>query len=98
MIKRIRKITESMKFRRSCRDRGMNETSSEILTYINMATDSGEKGPEVFESLSRLERLQLAVVEKFGSAQPHVNNIRRLYTDPSFRDIWCEKFNKYFPQ
>ena len=88
----FRNVRRDVMFRERCRMTGLNEETTEIFVYINGATDEGKKGLQVFEGLSLTDRLSLAVLRRVESVKPHIGNIEKLYTDPTYRN---ERYRRY---
>lgn len=86
------------KFRQQCLRSGYTREATEMLVYINQATNEGQKGSEVFERKTLVDKVQFAILGKIKYFQPHIGNIEKLYDDPEYRLGWVAKYNRRIGQ
>lgn len=72
------------KLRNSLLRQGLSDEATELCVFIDKVTKQGKKGPEVFEKLSLVQRVEIGILSVVPSLRPHLDNFRRLYQDSEY--------------
>lgn len=87
-------MIEGHKLRQKLLRSGLNPEATEIYVYIDQVTKRGEKGADVFDEKSLVNRVEIAFLKMFDGFQPHIENLERLYDDPEYRQKWLDNYHK----